>query len=95
MFHNNGGMTYSSYDLNTYVYPYWHGNTVYNETALFVGITPRLQAFYRYGVVFGGNRYFIRIANIDFRYGGNGFCAFRMRRALTKKREFFAQCGSA
>lgn len=44
---NNGGMTYSSYDLNTYVYPYWHGNTVYNETALFVGNTDATPLLYK------------------------------------------------
>ncbi len=33
----NEGMTYDKYELDTYIYPYWRGNVVYNETALFVG----------------------------------------------------------
>lgn len=29
---DNSGMTYDRYDLETYLYPLWEGNTVYNET---------------------------------------------------------------
>lgn len=32
---DNSGMTYDRYDLKTYLYPYWEGNTVYNETLWF------------------------------------------------------------
>ncbi len=42
----NGNMTYNVYDLDTYVYPYWRGNTVYNETALFVGDTDATPLLY-------------------------------------------------
>ena len=34
---DNSGMTYDRYDLETYLYPLWEGNTVYNETIWFAG----------------------------------------------------------
>lgn len=34
---DNSGMVYDKYDLKTYLYPYWEGNTVYNETLWFAG----------------------------------------------------------
>ncbi len=43
---DNSGMIYDTYDLNTYLYPYWRGNTVYNETALFVGATDATPLMY-------------------------------------------------
>ena len=36
---DNSGMPYDSYTVDTYTYPYWQGNTVYNETCMFVGAT--------------------------------------------------------
>lgn len=34
---DNGGMKDDAYDLKTYLYPLWRGNTVYNETLWFAG----------------------------------------------------------
>ena len=34
---DNSGMVYDKYDLKTYLYPLWKGNTVYNETLWFAG----------------------------------------------------------
>lgn len=42
----NGNMEYDRYDLNTYIYPYWRGNTVYNETCMFVGDTDASSLMY-------------------------------------------------
>ncbi len=42
----NEGMTYSSYDVDTYSYPYWRGNTVYNEACMFVGKTDASPLLY-------------------------------------------------
>lgn len=43
----NSGMVYDRYDLDTYIFPYWAGNTVYNETALFVGKTDASPLLYK------------------------------------------------
>ena len=42
----NEGMPYDRYDLDTYIYPYWRGNTVYNETAMFIGATDASPLLY-------------------------------------------------
>lgn len=44
---NNSGMIYDRYNINTYTYPFWHGNTVYNETVLFVGNTDAAPLLYK------------------------------------------------
>ena len=43
----NEGMVYDSYNVDTYSYPYWRGNTVYNETCMFVGKTDASPLMYR------------------------------------------------
>lgn len=44
---DNSGMAYNAYNLATYTYPFWRGNTVYNETAMFIGNTDATPLLYK------------------------------------------------